>query len=214
MAFFTKFQKLVVRLLDNTEQPIKYLLALSIALTGLSTPSANAQAFGGDDFPSSYNNLSLHYRNVDIEDYNMNGFGFEWIHGFSLSEQTPLYFETGAGLNMCLKDEGSGSWAGYGYIDVPLNLTYRFSLPNSAMNLSPFIGVVLKGNIIGTSDIATDTQEWYSDYDFKRFQLGWHVGCSVNYKKLHASVGYGTDFIKIAKKIDVGTFSVGIGFNW
>lgn len=193
---------------------LRMIAIIAIIFNGFTTYEVAAQTTESSSFSSGYNNLSLLYRNIDIEDYNMNGFGIEWLHGFSVSAQYPVYIETGAGLNMGLKDAGSGAWAGYGYLNVPVNGTYRFSLPNSNLNLSPYFGFVLKGNIIGTEDIATETQTWYSDFNFKRFQMGWHIGCSLNYKKLHASISYGTDFIKIAKKTNVGTFSIGIGFNW
>jgi len=193
---------------------LRMIVILTVILNGLTMTHASAQTTDGPSFPKGYNNMSILYRNIDIEDYNMNGFGFEWIHGFSVSEQYPVYIETGAGLNMGLKNEGSGSWGGYGYINVPINGAYRFTLPNSAVNLSPFLGLELKGNVVGTRDIASDTQEWFSESEFKRFQMGWHIGCSLNYNKLHASISYGTDIIKIAKKTDIGTFSIGIGFNF
>ena len=197
-----------------SQLPIRIAVVMVVIFCGLTTQNAVAQTNNEITFPKGYNNLSILYRNIAIEDYNMNGFAFEWIHGFSVSEKYPIYIETGAGLNMGLKDEGSGAYGGYGYINVPVNGTYRFNLPNSVVNLSPYLGLNLKGNIVGSRDLATDTQEWFSDYNFKRFQIGWHIGCNLNYKKLHASISYGTDFIKIAKKTNVGTFSVGIGFNW
>lgn len=53
-----------------------------------------------------------------------------------------------------------------------------------------------------------DGDEW------KRFQLGWHIGAGFNYNQFYVGLSYGTDFIKIAEKVNTGTFSLGIGYNF
>lgn len=98
-------------------------------------------------------------------------------------------------------------------LNVPINCAYRFALPNSMVVLSPYLGINLKGNVIGTSDLATDTQEWF-DNDFKRFQFGWHIGAGMEYKKLYVGLSYGTDFIKITPNVNTGTFKHSIGLNF
>lgn len=167
--------------------------------------------------PDSYNRISISYRNVnfgfDGGGLNFNGGSFDYIHGFGVSKSIPIYVETGVSAAFTTKDFGSGSYGGYMTIDVPINCSYRFAIPNSEFIISPFLGLNFKGNVIGTNDVATDTQRWFNDSGFKRFQLGWNIGAGACYKKLYLGISYGTDFIQIAKKINTGTFKLSIGLN-
>lgn len=52
------------------------------------------------------------------------------------------------------------------------------------------------------------------DGQWKRFQLGWHVGVGVNIKALYIGLSYGTDFMPICKKHNTSNFKVGLGFNF
>lgn len=52
------------------------------------------------------------------------------------------------------------------------------------------------------------------DGQWKRFQLGWHIGVGVNYKALYVGLSYGTDFMEICKKHSTSNFKVGVGFNF
>lgn len=52
------------------------------------------------------------------------------------------------------------------------------------------------------------------DGQWKRFQLGWHIGVGVNYKALYIGLSYGTDFMEICKKHSTSNFKVGVGFNF
>lgn len=52
------------------------------------------------------------------------------------------------------------------------------------------------------------------DGQWKRFQLGWHIGVGVNYKAFYLGLSYGTDFMTIAKKVNTSTFKVGVGYNF
>ncbi|MDE7142301.1 MAG: outer membrane beta-barrel protein, partial [Muribaculaceae bacterium] len=52
------------------------------------------------------------------------------------------------------------------------------------------------------------------DGQWKRFQLGWHIGVGVNYKALYIGLSYGTDFMEICKKHSTSNFKIGVGFNF
>lgn len=52
------------------------------------------------------------------------------------------------------------------------------------------------------------------DGQWKRFQLGWHIGVGVNFKALYVGLSYGTDFMAICKKHNTSNFKVGVGFNF
>ena len=190
---------------------LSMVLALSLALCGFI-----AKAEDGDH-PGCYNRISMSYRNVHFSDLDngvsYNGGSFNYLHGFGLSATLPIYIETGASLGFATRDNDSGSWGGYGTLEVPVNCTYRFSIPNTELRLLPFAGLNFKGNLMGTADVASDTQEWFTDSDFRRFQLGWQIGGALEFKKLYAALSYGTDFIPIAKGVNTGTFALSIGLN-
>ncbi len=52
------------------------------------------------------------------------------------------------------------------------------------------------------------------DGQWKRFQLGWHIGVGVNYKAFYVGLSYGTDFMELAKKLNTSTFKIGVGYNF
>lgn len=133
--------------------------------------------------------------------------------------------------------------ASYMAVSIPVNLTYRLPLGDGGVKLSPFAGINLKFNVTGeskreypeehTSTIGTGryqstytstiqkkvTTNWFdsedmNDHPYKRFQLGWQIGANLDIKKFTIGLSYGTDFIKIAEKVNTSTFNVGIGFNY
>lgn len=193
-----------------------FLTAVAVGLTATISTPAFAQE-SEPTHPNAYNRISLSYRNVHFSaegsGVSYNGGSFDYIHGFSVSKKLPIYVQTGASLGFTTKDTGSGAYGGYATIDVPVSAAYRFEIPNTPLVLLPYLGLDFKGNIIGTSDVASDTQEWFSKYDYRRFQLGWNLGVGLLYKKLYFGLGYGTDFIQIAKKVNTGTFQVSLGLN-
>lgn len=96
--------------------------------------------------------FSFDYENVD--DIGLSGVGAEWIHGFSLSSSIPIYLETGLKFIYAYKsedyaelevDDEENIWIFEGKntinvmnIAVPVNLAYRFYLPNK-----PFPGIII-----------------------------------------------------------------------
>lgn len=69
------------------------------------------------------------------------------------------------------------------------------------------IGAPRKADLFDKKDVGKDGQ-------WKRFQLGWHIGVGVNYKAFYFGLSYGTDFMELAKKLNTSTFKVGVGFNF
>ncbi len=197
----------------NTKQFLATVLTILICAV---SNSAEAQT-EINSHPNCYNRISLSYRNVyfgsEYGGAGYNGGSFDYIHGFGLSSKIPLYIQTGASLAFTTKDLGSGSYGGYATLDIPIGCAYRFVIPKTDLILLPSLGLDFKGNIIGTDDVATDTQRWFDKYNYKRFQLGWYLSVGMSYKKLYFGLGYGTDFIQIAKKVTTGTFQLSVGIN-
>ena len=52
------------------------------------------------------------------------------------------------------------------------------------------------------------------DYVWNRFQAGWHIGVSLDYKTLHIGVEYGKDFNELCKKAKLSTTSITLGVNF
>lgn len=169
----------------------------------------------GDEHPDYYNRISMSFRNVNFTGASgYIGGSFNYTHGFSLSSRLPIYLETGGALSYVGKDVNGNGWdTGYGTIEVPVNATYRLTLPSSSIVFYPSLGLNFKGNIVGSSNMSRDTQEWFNDYDFKRFQLGWQLGVGMEYKKLFLGISFGTDFVQIGKKVNTNTLAVSFGLN-
>ena len=110
----------------------------------------------------------------------MTGFSLGYTKGFSIAKQVPLFLEVGINARYAFKkldkDDMDALEDMDGYemeckysllsLDVPLNIAYKFSFPNSNVALVPYIGINFKGNIIGKSKLnLADPDELGEDYD-------------------------------------------------
>lgn len=153
------------------------------------------------------------------EDDNMslNGFGLEYIQGFRINENLPMYIEAGAKLNM-----GFGSTTEKGErwketlkaqmlrFSIPVNFAYRFNL-NENMALVPYAGISFRINAMARFKEIYEDEDgkndygWASGFDkkvmddatFNRFQMGWQTGVRFEWHNYSVGVNYGTDFIKL-----------------
>ena len=68
----------------------------------------------------------------------------------------------------------------------------------------------------GESETANifDEDEMGDDGVFKRFQIGWQIGATLNIDKFNVGLSYGTDFMEISKNVDTKTFKVSLGINF
>lgn len=199
-----------------------------------------------DRIAVSYNSYKLSFDHDDYDDISLNGIGAEWIHGFSLSSSTPLYLETGLKFIYAFKSEDSSEYDDDFYyeeerklstmnIAVPINLAYRFTLPNNSdVSITPFTGITLKGNLSMKEkseyeyeydgyeyeyDKGENETDWFDKKDMgkdtaKRFQLGWQIGAGLSYKALYLGLSYGLDFTELAKKTKTSNFAVTLGYNF
>ena len=211
----------------------------------------------------SYNpvKVSPDYDNAD--DLDLTGISLGYVKGFSISKTVPLYVETGLRLTYAWwseddSDSGTSSMYvdDYGYVDynyyterkdkltylgltIPVNLAYRFAVPNSDVTVTPFVGVTLRGNIIGknkveasatvtapdygVSETKSDEEEYNmfdkeeaggKDYQWKRFQFGWNIGANVAFNKFSVGLSYGSDFSELYKKTKTSNWAVSVGYNF
>ncbi len=181
-------------------------------------------------------------KEYDGDDVSLNGVGIDYLHGFSISKKLPLFFETGVKLNFGTgKNEYDDDYTQkYKFFtaSIPLNIAYRLSI-NDDVAITPYLGLNLKVHAMGKyknefegeDDFPyyyddDDEDEWYNLFDkddmdgkdntFNRFQLGWHIGAGVQYKKFYLGISYGTDFTPLHKykkeKINTSDFVASIGF--
>lgn len=181
---------------------------------------------------ADYNRITLMYQYRDLGEDGTNGFEIGYIHGFALSRNTPLFFQTGLKMDMGFESESasesglkiSGSLTTMSF-NVPLDIAYKLVFgENSNVAFIPFAGFNLKLNALANLSAKASyngqhESESISLFDdeigMKRFQAGWHIGFGFQINKFYAGADFGTDFIKIA---DYGnhtpTFHLGIGYTF
>lgn len=193
----------------------------------------------------SYNSLGLDKKLFDNDEKDlatMNGLSISWTKGISISSSSPLFIETGLGLTYAWKsveekedgyeDKITNTFLG---LTVPVNLVYKWNVPNTDINIAPFVGLYLRGNIVGNSnyewsnlyDSGDEDTNWFNDYDddddpgwgASRFSIGWNIGVGLEYSKLYVGLSYGSDlnnFIDIDKgpSSKIGTFAATVGFKF
>lgn len=163
----------------------------------------------------SYDYTSLSGKNYNFngnESMSLNGFGVEYIHGFSLSRQLPMFIELGAKINMGFGSAEDPDDSDYYTsvqmlrVNVPVSFAWRFNIGGD-MAITPFAGLDFRVNALARAKYNEpgDEYDWYSLFDedemgedetWNRFQMGWHIGARFEYNRLSFAVSGGTDFIK------------------
>lgn len=192
-------------------------------------------------FVSNYNRTSISYNHTNLkskpenETLSLNGFGLEYIHGFSLSKSTPLYLEAGLKAIFSFGKEtgaieGSSAKVDLKYsflsFEVPVNLTYIFNL-SPEVSIAPYAGINFKLHALGkvkaeklgeSADLNLFDKDEMGGYPWNRFQMGWQAGVGAYYSDFYLGIGYGTDFIKIydedGDKINSSHLSVSLGYTF
>lgn len=179
------------------------------------TSSSNGGLINNTD---PYNRVTVDYVNRSLSGGgenlgSTNGVALDYIHGFSISGTMPLFFETGVGADYGVYSEDDFSLSILSFA-IPANISYKLQFTD-AMSLQPYVGLNFKVNASGK--MKYDGEDWgdvFSDGDWKRFQMGWHIGAGMNFNKFYVGLSYGTDFIKIVEKTNTGTFKIGVGVNF
>lgn len=163
------------------------------------------------------------------------GISAGYSKSFGVSSNLPLFVEGGLGLQYSFYSEDYSDddfdmteKVAMFSIKVPVNLVYRYNLPNSNISLCPFAGVTLRYNLSGKLKYEFEDEEEDEDYDFnlfdkddmgskdetwKRFQIGWQIGAKAIFNnKVSLAVSYGSDFSEIVKKTKVKTTTISLGF--
>lgn len=174
---------------------------------------------------NSYNRWAIGYNSVSIGDADaMSGVSLSWAKGFSVSQTTPLYVETGLTALYASKSETVEYDDGHYYeemkvdnkfaaLTVPVNLVYKYEITDG-LKLTPYAGLYFRGNIYGSTDDDYEEFDWFSDGDGKRFNFGYQIGVGMEYKKLYVGLGYAGDLNEISDGSKVSTFNVSVGITY
>lgn len=214
------------------------------------TNSRSTDTNGWNRISVSYNPMKMIVDTKGGDDLSLTGFSLGYTKGFSIAKEFPLFMEIGInGLYASHTEDENIEVDGYEAerkstlfsLNIPVNLTYRFSFPNSHVSIVPYLGINFKGNIIGKTkyNLTEELGEDYSEKEFwektedkqeanmfdkkeaggkdsqwKRFQMGWQIGIGLNYNQLYVGIGYGKDFTELCKKVKTSTTSITLGYNF
>lgn len=211
------------------------------ALVAVST-SASAQFSNGPSKSTSgaegwsslwveWNPSTWNYDVKNADDESFNAFSVGYSQAFNVAPGTPLFLEAGLGVQYSFKtlededdyyyyyDDEDLKYNGFS-VRIPVNLIYKFDLPNSSVSLMPFVGVNARYNLSGKLSYGDESRDLFDKKDmgsekatWNRFQLGWNIGVKARLGgSFIAGVSYGKDFSEIAKKTKISTTTVSIGY--
>jgi hypothetical protein len=186
-----------------------------------SSASTGNDVTGYSRFGVSYTNTSYDF-NKEAGDLSisLDGVSIDYLHGFSVSQTMPLFFEVGVNANYAV---GSKYDMDYTSINaqVPLNLAYRYPVSDN-LAIMPYVGLNAKFGIQLKAEYDGDDTDLYSEDDmgddnaFNRFQLGWHIGAGVQINKFYVGLQYGTDFTPAYKnddaKVNTADFKLSVAY--
>lgn len=173
-----------------------------------------------------------------------NAFTLGYNKAISIMSTAPLYFKVGGNIrfNTYSNDEYLGYIEYDGYdidvenevkiktlaVNVPLSIAYDFNIPNSDFTLEPYAGLNFDVYVWGeqetttTASLYTESEELDSEsHDIfsgdgapSRFQLGWHVGANIAFRKVFLGFQYGTDFTEFGKKCHFSKPEIRLGYRF
>ena len=212
----------------------------------------SADTDGWQKIYASYNPMKIVTDVSGADDTNYTAFSLGYSKGFSIAKDLPLFVEAGVeatyAFNTMDKEDDKSldiyyemeRKTTYLSVNVPVSLAYKFSLSNKNISIVPYLGINLKGNIIGKSKLEIvedreDEEEFWDDYEdsirketnwfdkkeagskdnqWKRFQFGWQLGVGIHYNQVYVGVGYGKDFNELYKKAKVSKTSITLGYSF
>lgn len=181
-----------------------------------------------------------------------NGLTLGYNYAVNLIKNVPVYVELGGAVQYSFFSEertaeiynnqkiGDDKYSLLS-LKIPVSISYKHQIPNSAIAISPYAGLVLRGNIVGKCKKKyNDDYKAFADYlaggyftleDYNldlfseddmgkddvwsRIQIGWQAGVNVYVTSfLYLGASYGTDFSHIATNLKVNTGSITIGYKF
>ena len=128
------------------------------ACTSASAQFSNAKGSSSSVDTEGWNTVWVQYNPgswMPDEGDNMsfNSVSLGYSKAFSVSKSLPLFVEAGAGLQYTWSDEGSDEDMDVNThllsLKIPVDLMYKFDIPNSSVSIMPYLGVNLRYNAWG-----------------------------------------------------------------
>lgn len=171
---------------------------------------------------ANYNRIFFGYAQTKLSaegvSESMHGFSTGWLGGYNVTpkKKLPLYLEAGVALNAGFGEVYTSSDKLLN-IEAPVNITYRYNIPNTKIRLSPYFGFHFKVNVLALDE---DGDSYFDGDAFKRFQFGMQLGANFDFNHFYVGVGWNKDFLPFAKiedwydtyKLKTSGARVNIGF--
>ncbi|MBQ0006689.1 MAG: hypothetical protein KBS57_04720 [Alistipes sp.] len=152
-----------------------------------------------------YNPVTL--RATGYRSENGNQLGVAYTRSQCLA-RFPLYLEFGGGFEFTsFSDSDLKLYS----VNVPVNLTYRFSFSGGKLHLAPYTGPFFRFNVAGNLQGQTDI---FHSGSIKKFQFGWQEGVAFSVSAFYVSLSYAHDFSKLADisaSWKISGFHIGLG---
>lgn len=152
---------------------------------------------------------------ADGHSESFSGFAFNYTNAISLTQSIPLFLEWGVGAQYSTYslDDTDIRWAS---IKAPVNLIYDFQIPNTRINIDPYLGVKFRGNVWGEiKEEHRGNKESYDLFDegkCKRFQAGMQIGVKARFNDaFFVGVGYGFDFNDFGESAKINELNLSLG---
>lgn len=174
-----------------------------LLLFALLVQTSKAQVFGvkgGINFA----NMTFSTSGMDISPKSIVGFHVGPVADFELHES--LYFNTGLLYSLKgfkLEFEGEGVTEQLNYLEIPLNIAYKFSTSettNFFIQAGPYLGYALSGK--NKMDGETVDVE-FGDGQMKRFDLGLGIGLGLELGPIVPSVSYQFGLANLSDDSDI-----------
>ena len=184
---------------------------MTLALVAIATLTATAQTYSGSSFYDRENPMgtgSMYYgfrigptfSTVNSDDANLDGGNSQTgltlgaVMGFQLSDDTPLFLETGLSYT---EKGGKKTLTGkkmtydLNYLEIPILVKYIYDI-DGHFSVQPLFGGYLSYGISGKIKNFGErhAQDSFSDTTFKRFDGGLRIGCGVGYDLFYADLSY------------------------
>lgn len=217
------------------------VLATSASAQLSSNPSSTSDTDGWNSVWVEWNPSTFKVDVKDADNQSFTGISAGYSQSFNVVPLKPVFMEFGIGVQYSFYEEKWKEQEYYEYEDeyywstrkqsldlwsvkIPVNLTYKYNMPNGIVSLLPFVGANVRFNLIGKRHdyIGYKTLEKNvfdkDDMDgskntYNRFQLGWNIGVKAIFgKHIMAGLSYGNDFSEIAKKTTISTTTISLGY--
>ena len=163
--------------------------------------------FGLEYLPSNFK--------YDGHSESFSGFAVNYTQAISITQSAPLFIVWGVGAQWSTWSEDDDK-INFVSMKVPINLVYDFQIPGTNINLDPYVGINLRGNVWGElkNDYYDDTYNLFDsdEGDWNRFQIGGHLGVKARFNNsFFVGIGYGFDFNEIDEDTKINELSLSLG---